>query len=88
MHLFSKLGISPLGPYHANMYGESIYFDISKSEKILNWTPKYSNNEMILQSYNWYVNNREEILNSKSNLSAHKSAMKQKALWFIGKYLL
>ena len=43
---------------------------------------------MILQSYNWYVNNREIILNSKSNLSAHKSATKQKALWFIGKYLL
>ena len=88
MHLSSKLGISPLGPYHAMMYGKSMYFDITKSQKILDWTPKYSNNEMIFQSYNWYVENRDEILSPKSNLSAHKSAMKQKALWVIGKYLL
>jgi nucleoside-diphosphate-sugar epimerase len=88
MHLASKLGISPLGPYHAKMYGKSMYFDITKSEDILNWTPKYSNKEMILQSYNWYISNREEILNPKTNLSAHKSAMKQKVLWLVGKYLL
>ena len=88
MHLSSKLGISPLGPYHAMMYGKSMYFDISKSENILNWSPKYSNEEMILQSYNWYVKNRNIILNPESDLSAHKSAMKQKALWFLGKYLL
>lgn len=88
MHLSSKLGISPLGPYHAMMYGKSMYFDISKSENTLKWSPKYSNEEMILQSYNWYVENRNIILNPESNFSAHKSAMKQKALWFIGKYLL
>src|SRR6185369_17988109 len=30
MRLTSRLGISPLGAYHALMYGESMYFDTSR----------------------------------------------------------
>ena len=32
MNITSKLGLSPLGPYHSLMYGRSMYFDISKAE--------------------------------------------------------
>ena len=34
----SALGLSPLGPYHALMYGRSLYFDISKAQKELDCT--------------------------------------------------
>ncbi len=33
MQLTSALGLSPLGAYHALMYGRSLYFDISKAQR-------------------------------------------------------
>jgi len=49
MNLSSGLGISPLGAYHASMYGRSFYFDIRKVRTKLGWSPRYSNNEMFVE---------------------------------------
>ena len=76
MNLTSALGLSPLGPYHAMMYGRSLYFDIGKAKRELNWQPKFSNNEMFVQSYEWYLKNREAVLHSHG-ASHHRSAVKQ-----------
>jgi len=81
----SALRLSPLAPYHTLMYGRSMYFDITKAERILNWRPRYSNDQMFLQTYDWYVANREAILHS-THASPHRSPLKQRALsllhWF------
>ena len=82
MNLTSALGISPLGPYHAMMYGRSLYFDISKAKTELGWQPRFSNNEMFVQSYDWYLKNREQILRSHG-ASHHRSAVKQGVLGLI-----
>ena len=37
MNLTSAVGLSPLGPYHAMMYGKSLYFDITKAKTELGW---------------------------------------------------
>jgi len=55
MNLTSKIGISPFSPYHSLMYGRSLYFDISKIEKELNFKPKYSSDKAILDSYNDFL---------------------------------
>ena len=86
MNLTSALGLSPLGPYHALMYGRSLYFDITKAKKELGWQPRYSSNEMFVQSYDWYVKNREQILRSHG-ASHHRSAVKQGVLSLV-KHLL
>jgi nucleoside-diphosphate-sugar epimerase len=86
MNLTSALGMSPLGPYHALMYGRSMYFDIAKAKTELGWQPRFSNNEMFVQSYDWYLRNREKILASKG-ASHHRSAVKQGVLGMI-KHLL
>ena len=87
MKLSSGLGISPLGAYHASMYGRSIYFDISKACTKLGWVPRYSNNEMFVESYEWYRANRTAVLESIGDTSQHRSAVKQGALkilhWFL-----
>ena len=89
MKITSKLGLSPLGPYHALMYGRSLYFDfldLSKAKSELNYCPGYSNIEMFCESYDWYVANRDMVLEAQGP-SPHRSAVKQGILrvvsWFI-----
>jgi nucleoside-diphosphate-sugar epimerase len=79
MKATSRLGLSPLGAYHALMYGRSMYFDISKAKSELGWAPRFSNDEMFLESYNWYLGHRSDVM-SASNASHHRSALRQKAL--------
>ena len=77
MSITSKLGLSPLGAYHGLMYGKSMYFNIDFAKKELDFNPIYSNDEMFIESYEWYCRHREEILSGKLDGSRHKSAMKQ-----------
>jgi nucleoside-diphosphate-sugar epimerase len=70
------LGLSPLGPYHAMMFGRSFYFDIGKAKQELGWRPRHSNEEMLIQSYDWYVENRDRIMAAQP-ASHHRSAVRQ-----------
>jgi len=87
MRIASYLRLSPLGPYHAAMYGKSLFFDTSKARNELGWTSKYSNTDMMKESYDWYLKNRVKILEESSNKSHHKSRVKQGILFYIGKFL-
>ena len=79
MKITSLLGLSPLGAYHALMYGRSMYFDISRAVTELEWQPRWSNEEMFIQSYNWYCSHREKVLQT-FGASHHRSAVKQGVL--------
>jgi nucleoside-diphosphate-sugar epimerase len=87
MNVTSWLGLSPLGPYHSLMYGRSMYFDISKAQSELAWTPRYSNDQMFVESYDWYCRHREQVLAAKNAASPHSSAVKQRILTAL-KYFL
>jgi len=79
MKLTSLLGLSPLGAYHALMYGRSMFFDIRKAQQELGWQPRHSTDEMLAQSYDWYVAQREKVLRSAGG-SPHRSRVKQGVL--------
>ncbi len=87
MNVTSRLGLSPLGAYHALMYGRSMYFDISKTVSSLGWKPKYSNDEMFADSYDWYLKNRGEVFSGAKDRSHHRRGVKQGVLrtvqWFL-----
>ncbi|HSF59323.1 MAG TPA: NAD-dependent epimerase/dehydratase family protein [Candidatus Binatia bacterium] len=87
MNLSGALGISPLSAYHASMYGRSFYFDIGKARAKLGWSPRYSNDEMFVESYEWYLANRTAVLAGTGAASHHRSAVEQGALkllhWFL-----
>jgi nucleoside-diphosphate-sugar epimerase len=76
MNITSALGLSPLGPYHSLMYGRSMYFDIGKAKSELGWRPRYSNDEMLFDSYRWYVEHREAIERTQG-ASHHRSPVRQ-----------
>ena len=80
MNITSVLGLSPLGPYHSLMYGRSMYFDISKAQNELGFYPTYSNIDMFIESYDWYIRNRDIILHGNKDMSHHRSRLNEGVL--------
>ena len=74
--LADKLRISPLAPWHYMTYHKPFFFDISFEKKRLEWRPKYSNNEMIIASYQWYLDNKGSF-KSRRNSSTHRGKVNQ-----------
>lgn len=75
MRVTSTLGLSPLGPYHALMYGRSMFFDSSKAGRLIGYKPKFSNVDMMIDSFQAYV--REP---SMKGGSAHRSEVRKRIL--------
>jgi len=61
--LLEKLNLSPIAEWHYKTMPVPSYVSIAKAEKLLDWHPKKSNKELFLESYQWYKNHRNEILN-------------------------
>ena len=74
-------GLSPLAPWHYLTYHKEFYFDVSYLLS-LGWTPKYSNDKMFCESYDWYLKNYQSIkLDEKA--SAHRKPVKESILKLI-----
>lgn len=80
MNLTSALGLSPLGPYHALMYGRSLYFDVERTREDLGWRSRWSNIDMICESYDWYRAHKNKL---GSGGSPHRSAVSQGILRWV-----
>ena len=74
-YLLSKINLIPLQEYHFKVYGKSVYFDISKAKKILNWQPKFSNIESMIMSYDNYLKIKTNL--TYNNNSPHNSILKK-----------
>ena len=86
MNVFSFLGLSPLGKYHALMYGRSMYFDNEKVINELGYKTKYSNEEAICSSYSWFLNNEVDS-KKNANLSHHQRNVKKKVIMLLRFFL-
>jgi nucleoside-diphosphate-sugar epimerase len=76
MEWTSRLGLSPLGAYHSLMYGREMFFDTSAARAELGWSSRFSNEEMIVESYDRYVAHRDEILRRR-DASHHRSPLRK-----------
>lgn len=61
--LLETLNLSPIAAWHYKTMPVDSYISIKKAEKLLKWKPKKSNEELLIESYKWYENNRDRILN-------------------------
>ncbi len=84
LQLLDQVGLSPLAPWHYLTYHKEFYFDV---EPLLNlgWKPKYSNDEMFRESYDWFQQNYDKILAEKAG-SAHRRPVKEKLLWVLKQF--
>jgi nucleoside-diphosphate-sugar epimerase len=61
MQGLARLGLAPFAPYHWLLYGESLWFDITKARTELGWEPRHSNASMLIESYEWFLAHRHEL---------------------------
>ena len=79
-----KLGLCPLAPWHYLTYHKDFHFDV-KPLLEMGWKPKYSNEEMFCESYDWFLANRERALKSDAGGSPHRKRVKEQVLWLLKK---
>jgi nucleoside-diphosphate-sugar epimerase len=70
MKTTARLGLSPFAPYHWLMYSKSMWFDIEHVREVLGWEPRYSTDEMLAESYDWFVANRADT--DREGVSHHR----------------
>ena len=58
MHGLARLGLAPFAPYHWLLYGESLWFDVTRARDELGWEPRQSNVSMMIESYEWFLEHR------------------------------
>ncbi|MGF1494870.1 MAG: NAD-dependent epimerase/dehydratase family protein [Microcoleaceae cyanobacterium] len=84
LRLLDLIGLSPLAPLHYLTYHKEFYFDV---DPLLNlgWKPKYSNDEMFYESYDWFQKNYDRLRAEKAG-SAHRRPVKEKILWLLKQF--
>lgn len=78
LRLLEHLRLSPLYKWVYETAATDSYVSITKAEKVLDFTPKYSNKEALLRNYRWYLQNLSSF-QDKSGIS-HRVPWKQGAL--------
>jgi len=61
--ILEMLNLSPIAAWHYKTMPVDSYISTKKAEKLLDWKPKKSNEELLIESYGWYKKHRNEIIN-------------------------
>jgi nucleoside-diphosphate-sugar epimerase len=78
MQASAGLHLTPFAPYHWLMYARSMWFDIDHVREALGWAPRWSNDEMFAQSYDWFLAHRKPTADPPR--SHHRRTARQGAL--------
>ena len=83
--LFEMLGLSPLYKWVYGTADKDSFVSIEKIKATLGWSPRYSNAEALIRSYQWYLDHHRE-LDRKIGIT-HRVAWNQGILKMIKKLL-
>jgi nucleoside-diphosphate-sugar epimerase len=78
------LHLSPLAPWHYLTYHKPFHFDVQPLIK-LGWKPRYSNDEMFRESFDWFKLNQGRLVREAS-ASPHRNLVKQGMLALLKKF--
>lgn len=65
LSILEALNLSPLSAWHYLTMPVPSYVSTKKAERMLSWKPKKSNEELLLNSYLWYKEHRNQLLHRK-----------------------
>lgn len=77
------LKLSPIAAWHYKTMPVDSYVSIEKAKKLLKWQPKKSNQDLFLESYLWYKQNRKRVSGRTGN--THRVGWNFKILNLISK---
>jgi nucleoside-diphosphate-sugar epimerase len=55
------LRLSPLAEWHYKTAHRDSFVDVSKAERLLGWSPRLSNEQALIETYDWYLANRGRV---------------------------
>jgi nucleoside-diphosphate-sugar epimerase len=55
------LKLSPLAEWHYKTAHKDSFVDVSRAQRVLGWQPRLSNREALIETYDWYLANRERV---------------------------
>lgn len=84
LRVLDWLRLSPLAPWHYLTYHKAFHFDVQPLLQ-LGWKPRYSNDEMFRESYDWFIANKGRLA-AKAAASPHRSVVKQRLLGLLKKF--
>ncbi len=67
LQILEVLNLSPIAAWHYKTMPVDSYVSIEKARKLLKWAPKKSNQDLFLESYLWYKQNRKNVLGRTGN---------------------
>ena len=82
LRISSYLRFLPFAPYQLKLYSKPIYFQCEEDWKKLGYIPKYSNSEMLIESYRHYLQNSSS--NVTVGVSHHQKTPKGFSLSAVG----
>jgi nucleoside-diphosphate-sugar epimerase len=53
--------LSPLAEWHYKTAHKDSFVDVSRAQKLLDWQPRLSNRETLIETYDWYLANRGRV---------------------------
>jgi nucleoside-diphosphate-sugar epimerase len=55
------LHVSPLAEWHYKTAHKDSFVDVSRAQRVLGWEPGLSNRDALIETYDWYLANRERV---------------------------
>ena len=77
------LRLSPLAEWHYKTAHRDSFVDISKAERLVGFAPRFSNEDALKQTYDWYLENRGRVAGVAG--ITHRVAWNQRALGVLKK---
>lgn len=59
---FELIGVSPLYKWVYGTADKDSFVSTDKIEKVLQWTPHFSNEDALITSHKWYLENKDELI--------------------------
>ncbi|MEJ7566847.1 MAG: NAD(P)-dependent oxidoreductase [Gaiellaceae bacterium] len=77
LHVLERLRVSPLAEWHYKTAHKDSFVSTEKAERLLGWTPQRSNARTLIETYDWYLANRDR---AGSAGTTHRVPWNQQAL--------
>lgn len=84
LKILDFMRLSPLAPWHYLTYHKPLYFDTKPLEE-LGWNAQYSNDEMLAESYDWFLAHKDDPASATDAASPHRKPVAEGILKFIRK---